>query len=110
MLVPLDYLRCGLQKKGPVNTFLSIARHTVQSAEKNGVSTTLYGFSGAQNLKICLFTNPSMWKVKGGTALPYKLYAFPIELTLQLLPDCSDPMRLFNFVRTRQIPSQDGVH
>jgi hypothetical protein len=96
-------------KKGPVNICLSIARHTVQPAGKNNVSTTLYGFSGAHNLKVCLFTNPARWTVKGGTALPHKRYAFPIELTLQLLVDCSDPMRLFNFVRTRQIPSQDGV-
>jgi hypothetical protein len=39
----------------------------------------------------------------------HKRYAIPTELTLQLLVDCSDHKRLFNFVRTRQIPSQDYV-
>jgi len=41
--------------------------------------------------------------------MPHKRYAFPTELTLQLLVDCSGHMRLFNFVRTRQILSQDDV-
>lgn len=63
---------------------------------------------GAQNLILCLFTNPSRWTA-GGKAMPLKRYAFPKELTLQLLVDCSSHMRLFNIVRTRQIPSQDGV-
>jgi len=98
-----------LQKKGPVSTCLSIEYHTVQSAVQNDVSTTLYGFSGAQNLILCSFTNPSRWTAGGTQQCRINGMHSRQNLTLQLLVDCSGHMRLSNFVRTRQIPSQDGV-
>ena len=96
-------------KMGPVNTFLSTAHHTVQSAAQNDVSTTLYGSSGAQKLMLCLFTNPSSWTVEGDTSLSHKRYAITTELIFKPSLDYSDQIRLFNFVRKRHIPSQDGV-